>query len=402
MGLKPPYPPYQGGIKELGYIMQNKSHAIRLASAQMQQIYEQVQQVAPTKSTVLITGETGVGKEIIAQKLHHTSARGRGPFKVVNCSAFPENGLLQSELFGHEKGAFTGATAQRVGMFEQANGGTLFLDEIGDMFFEVQSMFLRVLETQAFTRLGGNKNIETDVRIIAATNKDLEVTVKNGTFRQDLYYRLNGFHIHIPPLRERQEDIPRLVHAFISELSVAHKKHVTGITAEALQHLTSAAWPGNIRQLKNAISRAIIATQTDELAVGDLPADIALVSQSTDSESGQQNVQRTLPVAVHKILERLSVVEFISIFGGIPVAVWERLPAKTQDSVIREATFKLAECLGSLQDTIHIAGKDRHQILTEVVQQRLEKYGNYTQAAKTLGIDRRTLKTYLENDDVRG
>lgn len=385
--------------------MQNRSHAISLQSPQMQQIYEQVQQVAPTKSTVLITGETGVGKEIIAQELHHTSARGRGPFKVVNCSAFPENGLLQSELFGHEKGAFTGATAQRVGMFEQANGGTLFLDEIGDMFFEVQSMFLRVLETQAFTRLGGNKHIETDVRIIAATNKDLAAAIKNQTFRQDLYYRLNGFQIHIPPLRERREDISRLVHAFISELSVAHKKHITGITAEALQHLTSAEWPGNIRELKHTINRAILATQTDELKVGDLPADITFLPQpksSTDSETDQQNVPNALPVEVRKILERLSVVEFIAIFGGIPVTVWQRLPAKTQDRVIREASFKLAECLGSLQDTIHIAGKDRHQILTEVVQQRLEKYGNYTQAAKTLGIDRRTLKTYLENDDGSG
>ncbi len=382
--------------------MQNRSHAIRLESAQMQQIYQQVQQVASTKSTVLITGETGVGKEIIAQDIHHASARYRRSFKVVNCSAFPENGLLQSELFGHEKGAFTGATAQRVGMFEQTNGGTLFLDEIGEMFFEVQAMFLRVLETQTFTRLGGNKNIETDVRIIAATNKDLAAEIDNRTFRQDLYYRLSGFHIHMPPLRERREDIPLLVHAFISELSAAHRKHVTGITAEALQHLTSAAWPGNIRQLKNAIDRAIIVTQTHELAVGDLPAYIALVPQSTDSESDQQNVRSPLPVAVRQILERLSVVEFISIFGGIPVAVWERLPMKTQDSVIREASFKLAECLGSLQDTIYIAGKDRHQILTEVVQQRLEKYGNYTQAAKTLGIDRRTLKTYLENDDVSG
>ena len=368
----------------------------------MQQIYQHVQAVAHTNATVLITGETGVGKEIIAQNIQRMSSRNRQPFKIVNCSAFPDNGLLQSELFGHEKGAFTGATTERIGMFEQANGGTLFLDEISEMFFEVQPMFLRVLETQVFTRLGGNKNIETDVRIIAATNKDLAAEAANGTFRQDLYYRINGFHIHIPPLHERREDIPPLVAAFISELSAAHKKHVQGITAEALQHLTGAAWPGNIRQLKNAINKAIITTQARELGVGDLPADIALVPQSTDSESGQQNVRNPLPVEVRQILERLSVVEFISIFGGIPIAVWQRLPAKTQDRVIREAAFKLAECLGSLQDTIYIAGKDRHQILTEVVQQRLEKYGNYTQAAKTLGIDRRTLKTYLENDDVSG
>ena len=378
--------------------MQNGSRTTLLESAQMQQVYQQVQQVAPTNATVLITGETGVGKEIIAQMIHNQSSRNLQPCKVVNCSAFPENGLLQSELFGHEKGAFTGATAQRLGMFEQANGGTLFLDEIGEMLFEVQSMFLRVLEIQAFTRLGGNKNIETDVRIIAATNKDLAAAVKNGQLRQDLYYRLNSFHIHIPPLRERREDIPALVAAFISELSAVHRKDVTGITASALQYLTGAAWPGNIRQLKNTINRAIITTQARELGVGDLPADIALVPQLTGSESRQQNVRSSLPVEMCQILTRLSVVEFISIFGGIPIAVWQRLPAKTQDSVIREAAFKLAELLGIHPDIIHIAGKDRHQILTEVARQRVEEYENYTQAAKTLRIDRRTLKTYLETE----
>jgi len=378
--------------------MKNEPRPIVLQSAQMQQIYQQVQQVAPTQSTVLITGETGVGKEIIAQDIHHASSRHRNPFKVVNCSAFPENGLLQSELFGHEKGSFTGATAQRIGMFEQANGGTLFLDEIGEMLFEVQSMFLRVLEIQAFTRLGGNQTIETDVRIIAATNKDLAAAVENRTFRQDLYYRLNGFHIHIPPLRERREDIPPLVAAFISELSVVHGKHVTGITTEALHYLRDAAWPGNIRHLKNSVDRAIITTHNRELAVGDLPADIALVPQATGSESHQQNSESVLPVEVRQILERLSVVEFLSIFGGIPIAVYQRLPAQTQDRVTREAALMLAKCLGSLRDTIQIMGKDRHQILTAVVRQRVEQYGNYTQAAKSLGIDRRTLKTYLESE----
>lgn len=382
--------------------MPNGSRPILLHSAQMQQIYQQTQQVAQTRSTVLLTGETGVGKEIIAQDIHRRSGRHRSPFKVVNCSAFPENGLLQSELFGHEKGAFTGATAQRIGMLEQANGGSLFLDEIGEMPFAVQSMFLRVLEVQTFTRLGGNKNVETDVRIIAATNKDLAAAVENRTFRQDLYYRLIGFHIHIPPLRERREDIPPLVAAFVSELSATHGKHVTGITAEALQYLTDAVWSGNIRQLKNTISRAIITTQTHELEVGDLPSDIVLVSQSTGSETSSANVRSVLPVEVHKILERFSVVEFISIFGGIPIAVWQRLPEKIQDRVIREAGFMLAELLGSVQDMIYIAGKDRHQILRAVARQRVAEYGNYSQAAKTLGIDRRTLKTYLEDDDVLG
>ncbi|MDE0553982.1 MAG: sigma-54 dependent transcriptional regulator [Candidatus Poribacteria bacterium] len=382
--------------------MQNGSQPIALQSPQMQQIYQQVQQAAPTKATVLITGETGVGKEIIAQDIHRTNSRSRYPFKVVNCSAFPENGLLQSELFGHEKGAFTGATAQRAGMFEQADGGTLFLDEIGEMFFGVQAMLLRVLEHQPFTRIGGNKNVKVDVRIIAATNRDLVAAVENGTFRQDLYYRLSAFHIHIPPLRERREDVAPLADAFIAELSATYQKQVTGMTAAARHYLETAEWQGNIRQLKHVINRAILTTQTDTLDIGDMPSDIVLVSQPTGLESRQQNIQGTLPIKVRKILERLSVVEFISIFGGIPIAVWECLPAQTQENVIREAAFKLAECLGSHQDTIYIAGKDRQQILTAAAQQRFEKYGTYTQTAETLGVDRRTLKTYLENGDVRG
>ena len=380
-----------------------KDTAITLPSPVMQEIYQQAQQVAPTKVIVLITGETGAGKEIIAQEIHNTSSRKHKPFKTVNCSAFPDNGLLQSELFGHERGAFTGATAQRAGMFEQADGGTLFLDEIGEMFFEVQSMFLRVLETQAFTRLGGNKTVQADVRIIAATNQDLAAAVANEKFRRDLYYWLNGFPIHIPPLRERREDISPLVEAFISELSKEHGKHVTGIAPEALQCLKSAVWPGNIRQLKNAINRAIITTQTAELAVEDLPADIALVPQLTRLENGKQDRARVLPAEVSEILARLSVIEFISIFGGIPISVWQHLPAETRETVIRETVFHLAELLGGHQGTIHIGSKDRHQILAEVAQRRVKEYGSLTQAAASLGIDRRTLKVYTEeNGKARG
>ena len=377
--------------------------SISLPSAPMQQIYQRVQQVAPTKAIVLITGETGVGKEIIAQGIHNASSRKHKPFKTVNCSAFPDNGLLQSELFGHELGAFTGATAQRAGMFEQANSCTLFLDEIGEMFFEVQSMFLRVLETQAFTRLGGNKTIQVDVRIIAATNQDLAAAVENEKFRRDLYYRLNGFPIHIPPLRERREDIPPLIDGFISELSKEHRKDVTGITPEARQYLIGAVLPGNIRELKNAINRAIITTQTGELKVEDLPADIALTPQATRLENGKYNTARTLPPEVSEILARLSVIEFISIFGGIPVSVWQHLPIETRNRVIRETAFHLAELLGGHQGAIHIEGKDRHEILAEVAQQRIKEYGSLTQAAASLGIDRRTLKTYTEeNGKARG
>ena len=211
----------------------------------MQTVLRQVEQVAPTKATVLITGETGVGKDVIAQAIHKRGPRKNRAFKAVNCGAFYQD-LLQSELFGHERGSFTGATSQRRGVFEQADGGTLFLDEVGEMSPEVQVKFLRVLETQEFTRLGGEKNIKVDVRIIAATNIDLATSVRQKKFRQDLYYRLNLFRIQIPPLRDRREDIPLFVSAFISELSTEHGKPITGITQEALNYLQNADWHGNV------------------------------------------------------------------------------------------------------------------------------------------------------------
>ena len=241
-------------------------------SAPMQVVLRQVAQVAPTKATVLITGETGVGKDVIAQAIHESSPRKDRPFKAVNCGAFYKD-LLQSELFGHEKGSFTGATTQRRGVFEQADGGTLFLDEVAEMSPEVQVKFLRVLETQEFTRLGGERNIKVDVRIIAATNVDLAASVKQKKFRQDLYYRLNLFRIQIPPLRDRREDIPFFVSAFISELSAEHGKPITGITSEALNYLQNATWYGNVRELKNAIETAIILTTTEELQLKDFPMD---------------------------------------------------------------------------------------------------------------------------------
>lgn len=252
-------------------ISDNSQHIIG-ESAPMQVVLRQVAQVAPTKATVLITGETGVGKDVIAQAIHESSPRKDRPFKAVNCGAFYKD-LLQSELFGHEKGSFTGATTQRRGVFEQADGGTLFLDEVAEMSPEVQVKFLRVLETQEFTRLGGERNIKVDVRIIAATNVDLVASVKQKKFRQDLYYRLNLFRIQIPPLRDRREDIPFFVSAFISELSAEHGKPITGITSEALNYLQNANWYGNVRELRNAIETAVILATTGELQLKDFPMD---------------------------------------------------------------------------------------------------------------------------------
>ena len=252
----------------------------------MKAVLRRVRQVAATNATVLITGETGVGKDVIAQAIHERSPRKNRPFKAVNCGVF-HGDLLQSELFGHEKGAFTDAATLRRGVFEQAHSGTLFLDEVGEMSLETQVKFLRVLETREFTRLGGDTSIVVDIRLIAATNIELSASVQRKTFRQDLYYRLNLFRIHIPPLRERRADIPLFVHAFIAELSAEHGKPVTGITPEALAYLEQADWPGNVRQLKNAVESAIIVATSAELELRDFPLASELEPVSPTVEPGE-------------------------------------------------------------------------------------------------------------------
>lgn len=241
-------------------------------SKQMLDLFHKIRQVAPTKATVLITGESGVGKELIAKAIHNHSPRRDSSYKPINCGALHRE-LLESELFGHERGAFTGAAATKRGVFEQADGGTLFLDEIGEMGLETQVKFLRVLEEHEFTRLGGDKTFRVDVRVIAATNKDLENAVQNGAFRADLYYRINRFPLPVPPLRERREDIPLLVTAFIREFSREHNKSLTNITHEAMDYLKNAHWPGNIRELRNALETAVILAASHTIALKDLAPD---------------------------------------------------------------------------------------------------------------------------------
>ena len=382
--------------------MQDESRPIKLPSAAMQAVYSRAARFATTKVPILITGDTGVGKEIIAREIHRTSARNGKPFRVINCSIVPENGLLNSEIFGHERGAFTGATHQRKGLFEYAHTGTLFLDEIGDMDIEVQPKFLRVLEEQEFSRLGGNTVIKTDVRIIAATNKDLKFAVKEKQFREDLYYRLSTFDIHIPPLREHREDILPLVNAFLTEFNAEHQKNVLKISPEVRNFLKYADWPGNIRQLKRTIEKAVVLTETDEISFSDLPADIVVAPQIETFECpSDASADMRMPAEVRRILAQISVTEFILIFGGIPNVVWRKLPEKMQQSVIREASFHLLTLLGGHEDAIRISGMDRNQILGKVAQQRLKKHGSIAQAAKSLDIDRRTLKSYTETDDTR-
>lgn len=239
-------------------------------SSKMKKIFEIVKQVAPTKASVLITGESGVGKELIADAIHFNSPRKEKAFIKVHCAALAET-LLESELFGHEKGAFTGATMRKRGRFELAHNGTLFLDEIGEINQNVQIKILRVLQERTFERVGGEETIEVDVRIIAATNRDLKEEIAKGNFREDLYYRLNVVNIEIPLLSERREDIPLLISSFIKELSVENNKEIKGIDSKAANALYTYSWPGNVRELRNCIESAIVMCKTDIVSIDDLP-----------------------------------------------------------------------------------------------------------------------------------
>ena len=229
-------------------------------------VLRDVQVVAPTDAAVLIQGETGTGKELVARAVHERSSRSRGPFIKVNCAAIPA-GLLESELFGHEKGAFTGAIAQKLGRFEMAHQGTLFLDEIGEIPLELQPKLLRALQEQEFERLGGNRTIQVDVRIIAATNRDLSAMVDENKFRADLYYRLAVFPLNIPPLRERRDDIPVLTRYFVQKYSRRMGRAIEIIPTQAIETLIGYDWPGNIRELQNVIERSVIMSKGPEFRV---------------------------------------------------------------------------------------------------------------------------------------
>lgn len=239
-------------------------------SPRMRNILEMIHQVAPTTATVLIEGESGTGKELIARLIHRSSARERQPCIKVNCAALPEP-LLESELFGHEKGSFTGAVEAHRGKFEQADGGTIFLDEVGEMSPAMQVKLLRVLQEREFERVGGSRSVAVDVRVLAATNRNLEQLAEQQLFRQDLFFRLNVIHLRLPPLRERKEDIHLLAHHFLKKFSLRNQKQLEGFTAEALHLLQEYHWPGNIRELQNAVERCVILTRGKLVDVADLP-----------------------------------------------------------------------------------------------------------------------------------
>jgi Nif-specific regulatory protein len=251
----------------------------------MQVVYDLIAQVARSDTTVLLRGESGVGKELVAHAVHYNSARAAKPFIKVNCAALTET-LIESELFGHEKGAFTGAIAQRKGRFELAHGGTIFLDEIGDLSAATQIRLLRVLQEKEFERVGGNETIKTDARVIAATNRDLEAMVEQGKFRQDLYYRLNVFPIHIPPLRDRKTDIPLLADFFVEKYSKLHHKSIKRISTPAIDMLMSYHWPGNVRELENCIERSVLITNDDVIHGHHLPPTLQTAEATGTAPAG--------------------------------------------------------------------------------------------------------------------
>jgi two-component system nitrogen regulation response regulator GlnG len=315
----------------------------------MQEIYKDIGRVASQNVTVLILGESGTGKELVARAIYHYSRRDKAPFLAINCAAIPE-ALLESELFGHEKGAFTGADRKRIGKFEQCHGGTLFLDEIGDMTPLTQTKILRVLQGQEFERVGGNEVIRADVRIIAATNRDLEKLVSEGTFRGDLYYRLNVFTIKLPALRDRGEDLPMPAEYFVRKFGRELKKDVRGIAPEAMKLLQSYSWPGNVRELQSVIKTALLQT------------------------TGPMLLPEFLPIAFHDNSNSLN--------GTVPPFNFGDLPAFV-DAQLQAGSTTLYADYQRLTDKYLLAQVLRHA------------EGNLSQAARTLGITRATLRTKL-------
>lgn len=266
--------------KELKEKLLNQNASLEMIgkSSELNRVRTMIEKAAPTKANVLITGESGVGKELVANAIHKQSYRASAPFIIVHCAALSES-LLESELFGFEKGAFTGAEAQHKGRFELANGGTIFLDEIGEINQATQVKLLRVLQEKKFERVGGEKTISVDVRVVAATNRNLEDEVKAGHFREDLYYRLNVVRIEMPSLRERKDDIPLLMHSFLKEFNIENDKNIKGFDNRSKSALIKYNWPGNIRELKNCIESAVVMCTGDEIKIEDLPSSIRAQSE---------------------------------------------------------------------------------------------------------------------------
>jgi Nif-specific regulatory protein len=310
------------------------------ASRQMQEALNLVGRVAPSQATVLILGESGTGKELIARAIHYASPRKEKPLIKVNCAALPES-LLESELFGHEKGAFTGAVARRIGRFEQADQGTLFLDEIGDLSPALQSKLLRVLQEKEFERVGSNQTIKVDVRVITATNRNLEEAIRKGTFREDLYYRLNVVTISLPPLRERKEDIPPLLDHFLRKYSRENNRETVALSKEAKERLMNYHYPGNIRELENIIERAVILCRGNTVTTQDLPLNL----QESEGEENLKRARgsgRSLPEVLEEI-ERHRITQALQKSGGVQTKAADELGISERVLRYKMKKYKLAE-----------------------------------------------------------
>ena len=304
----------------------------------MQTIYKLIEDIAPTDTSVLIQGESGTGKELVARALHRKSLRREKPFVVINCSAYPST-LLESELFGHEKGAFTGAVRQKTGRFEQASGGTVFLDEIGEVPPSAQIKLLRVLQTQKFERVGGEKTLFVDVRIIAATNKDLLEEVRQGNFREDLYYRLNVIPLHLPPLRKRPNDIPLQARHFLKRFAGEQGKDIAGFGAETMRRLLLYPWPGNVRELENCIEHAVVLTKGPRIEVYDLPA---ALQQADEHSAVTGSSQGSIADNEMKLLEET-----------LDECNWNKKEAARRLGISRNTLYRKIRKYGINQPTIH-------------------------------------------------
>ncbi|SFH95784.1 sigma-54-dependent transcriptional regulator [Planctomicrobium piriforme] len=330
-------------------------------STPMQEVYKAIGRTAPQEGPVLILGESGTGKELVARAIYHYSRRSQKPFLAINCAALPET-LLESELFGHEAGAFTGADQRRIGKFEQVNGGTIFLDEIGDMSLATQAKALRLIQEQAFQRLGGTQTVQTNVRIIAATNQNLPKLIENGDFRLDLYYRLNVFAIPLPPLRERREDLPLLVDHFFKKFNRETGRRVHSITPETLQILQAYDWPGNVRELESTVRFAMVRSTGDIITPDCLPA----------------NFTKGRPVSAAVLAAPAA-----AVVSGFDVRSYVR-------SLLEADSPDIYRQVSDAVDRI---------VLEEVMQQ---VDGNQVQACKKLGIARMTLRNKLRSLDMLG
>ncbi|MEO6774487.1 MAG: sigma-54 dependent transcriptional regulator [Kofleriaceae bacterium] len=338
-------------------------------SVEMQSIFAVIEKVADTPSTVLITGESGTGKELVAKALHEESSRKHEPFIKINCAAIPKT-LMESELFGYDKGAFTGATSSKPGRFELADGGTLFLDEIGEIPVEMQVKLLRAIQESEFERVGGLKTIKVDVRLITATNRDLEQEIQRGNFREDLYYRLNVVPLQIPALRRRHGDIPLLVTHIIKKFNERLKKSITGIADDALAALEGHNWPGNIRELENVLERTILFTKGDRIERADLQLsstpEVASLPRTTTNES-----------------------------GGLPILIDDVRGSGEPDDDNDGAT----ETSGSLKDAVRA---ETARVERELIVKALDETGgNVTQAARLLKISRKSLQMKMKEFGLR-